>query len=108
MLLKNSIIVSSKVNVMSFDEQCTGSLFSLKWTKHWSPINEQTDHKDCRKMNDEVVAALSENLDRILLSGFIENILYYIAGYIVRHLIKKIDCSECAEELVAGPTGYQD
>ena len=40
LLLQNSIVTSSKANVMSFNEYCTGSLFSLKWAKHRSPIQE--------------------------------------------------------------------
>eukprot|EP00795_Rhopilema_esculentum_P001042 gene1042-15371_t len=98
LLLKNSIVASSQANVMSFDENCTGSLFSLKWTKHRSPICEYPSNDD--EMTDEDANALSESLDRISLSNFSENIIYYIAGFIVRRIIKKLDCSQCSEALI--------
>ena len=71
LLLKNSIVASSKANVMSFNEYCTGSLFSLKWTKHRSPIQEDPQYDE---VSDEEAKALSENLDKIALSDFTENI----------------------------------
>ena len=40
-LMKNSITASQKANVMSFENESTGSLFSLKWSKHRSPIVEK-------------------------------------------------------------------
>ena len=39
----------------------------------------------------------SENLDKIALSEFTENIIYYIAGFIVRSVMKNLDCSQCSE-----------
>ena len=97
LLLKNSIIASSKANVMAFNEHCTSSLFSLKWTKHRSPTNE---HPQSDEMSAEEAKALPESLDKIALSEFCENIIYYIAGFIVRKVIKNIDCSQCSEALI--------
>ena len=96
LLLKNSIVASSKANVMSFNEYCTGSLFSLKWTKHRSPIQEDPQDDE---VSDEEAKALSENLDKIALSDFTENIIYYIAGFIVRNVMKNLDCPQCSEAL---------
>ena len=96
LLLQNSIVASSKANVMSFNEYCTGSLFSLKWTKHRSPIQEDPQDDE---VSDEEAKALSENLDKIALSDFTENIIYYIAGFIVRNVMKNLDCSQCSEAL---------
>ena len=81
---------------MSFNEYCTGSLFSLKWTKHRSPIQEDPQDDE---VSDEEAKALSENLDKIALSDFTENIIYYIAGFIVRNVMKNLDCSQCSEAL---------
>ena len=95
-LLKNSIVTSSKANVMSFNEYCTGSLFSLKLTKHRSPIQ---DHPQDNEIGDEEAKALPENLDQIPLSDFTENILYYIAGFLVHNVMKTLDCCQCSEAL---------
>ena len=97
LLLKNSIVASSKANVMSFNEYCTSSLFSLKWKKHRSPIQEYPQNDE---VSDEEAKALSESLDKIALSDFTENIIYYIAGFIVRNVMKNIDCSPCSEALI--------
>jgi len=97
LLLKNSIVASSKANVMSFNEYCTSSLFSLKWKKHRSPIQEYPQNDE---VSDEEAKALSESLDKIALSDFTENIIYYIAGFVVRNVMKNIDCSPCSEALI--------
>ena len=89
LLFKSSIVASSKANVMSFTEYCTGSLFSLKWTKHSSPIQEHPQDVNEYIVTDEEAKALSENLDKIALSDFTENMIYYIAGFIVRNVMKR-------------------
>ena len=83
---------------MSFDENCSGSLLSLKWTKHRSPICKYPSNDD--EMTDEDANALSDNLNGISLSNFSENITYYIAGLIVRRINKQLDCSQCSEALI--------
>ena len=44
--MKNSITASKQANVMSFENESTGSLFSLKWSKHRSPIVEVAGDSD--------------------------------------------------------------
>ena len=73
LLLKGSIVASCKANVISFNDYCTGSLFSLKWRKHSSPIQE---HPQDDEVSEEEAKALSEKLDKIALSDFTDNTIY--------------------------------
>ena len=65
--------------------------------KHRSPIQEYPQNDE---VSDEEAKALSESLDKIALSDFTENIIYYIAGFIVRNVMKNIDFSPCSEALI--------
>ena len=57
------------------------------------------EHPQDDKVSDEEAKALSENFDKIALSDFTENIICYIAGFIVRNVIKNLDCSQCSDAL---------
>ena len=59
-LLKNSITASQKANVMSFENESTGSMFSLKWSKHRSPIVEEVNDSDS---DDSHLQELSDALN---------------------------------------------
>ena len=59
--MKNSINASQKANVMSFENESTGSLFSLKWSKHRSPIVEKAGDSDS---DDAQLQELSDALSR--------------------------------------------
>ncbi len=84
---------------MSFEQDCTGSIFSLKWTKHRSPVSEINDDVS-EPSHDDSVRELSRALDEIKISDISEDILYYIAGLVVRKIIKNIDCYVCSEALI--------
>ena len=87
LLLKNSIVASRKANVISLNEYCTCSLFSLKWAKHRSPVQ---DHLQDDEVSDEETKALSENLDTIALSDFTENVNYYSTRAIALNGMKNL------------------
>jgi len=74
---------------MSLENESTGSLFSLKWSKHRSPIVEEAQLQE-----------LSYPLNRVIISDISENVLFYIAGFIVRKLKIQIECSICSEALL--------
>ena len=81
-----------EANVMSFQNESTGSLFSLKWSKHRSPIAEEASDSGS---NDAQLQELSDALNRVIMSDISENMLFFIAGFIVRKLKRQIDCSIC-------------
>ena len=96
-LMRNSITALQKANVMSFENESTGSLFSLKWSKHRSSILEEAGDSDS---NDAQFQELSDALNRVIISDISENVLFYIAWFVVRKLKRQIDCSICSEALL--------
>ena len=106
-LLRNSIMASNKANVICFEDQAHGSIFSLKASKRRTPISdilEQPSSEEDAEDNDWILLLL---FDGIEFTSFLENILYYISGFIVRKIANKIDCEQCAEAL-AFPTSSMD
>jgi len=65
---------------MSLENESTGSLFSLKWSKHRSTIVEEAGDSD---RDDAQIQELSDALNRVIISDILENVLFYIAGFIV-------------------------
>ena len=62
--MKHSITASQKANVLSFENDSTGSLYSLKWSKHISPIMEEAGDSD----NDDAhLQELSDALNRVII-----------------------------------------
>ena len=47
--------------------------------------------------DDAQLQELSDALNRVIISDISENVLFYIAGFIVRKLKRQIDCSICSE-----------
>ena len=65
---------------MSLENEGTGSLFSFKWSKHRSTIVEEASDSDS---DDAQLQELSDALNRVIISDMLENVLFYIAGFIV-------------------------
>ena len=82
---------------MSLENESTGSLFSLKWSKHRSTIVEEAGDSD---NDDAQLQELSDALNRVIVSEISDNVLFYIAGFIVRKLKRQIDCFICSEALL--------
>ena len=90
LLAKQPIVASKSAN--SLDCDSTTGVFTLEWSKRVSAF-EQIDMLD--------VDDLSHKLRSIMSSSELKsNILYYIAGYIVRSLRGKLKCENCAQQLV--------
>ena len=92
---------------MSLENESTGSLLSLKWKKHRSTIVEEAGDSDS---DDAQLQELSDALNRVIISDISENVLFYIAGFIVRKLKRQIDCSICSEALLlnSSPSATSD
>lgn len=96
MLFKNSVVSSTNANCTGFDEYCTPAF-------EFRSSNRQKQELSSAENNDQ-------DLDKIIsfmnclgdktLTDFQENIIYYIAGYIVRNLIKQSTCTHCNEILL--------
>ena len=100
-IIRNSIEPSRTGNCTKFDDalcQSTGLInFSLKQKK---------------RPNDTVIEIDNENVEaeRMLIhiddqspNCLKDNILYYIGGFIVRHLLHELECLQCKKQLLLDP-----
>ena len=101
-LLHNAITPSDKANVMMFEEYLSGSLFSFKTNRRRSRLSEMTNIEALNGVTDADILKLDqENALKTTSMTFVtENVLYYIAGYILRSILKSIDCDLCVESLL--------
>ena len=96
-LLRGSVVASKHSNCMLFEADVSSPIFSLKWTKNRSSMDEvpQLD------MGDNPLFMMppmnSENK---------ENILGYIGGYIVKKLQNIIDCNVCNNAMFSSNKYY--
>lgn len=97
LLYRNSIKPSSNANCESLDFETT-PIFEFRSSKT-QIINEEKEFREEKmqeeKKNDEIVEELMSALESEELSFYQENILYYIAGFVVQKFIKKCTCSHC-------------
>ena len=102
-LLRIASIKSSQYNCLLFEKDAS-PIFHLKWTKKRSPVHGTasdtylgTDvNGDCR-IYDHIFA------DKLnLISEYKNAILEYIGGFIVRKIMRDIECDICAAALVDG------
>lgn len=101
-LVKNSIMSSSKGNVLCFESQSVGSLFSLKWSKRRSPLSELNGCEMNHTTGDPDFSNVLDGVTKIT-----ENILYYISGFILRGIVTSLDCEECSEALLTPTSDHQ-
>ena len=90
LVCKQAVEASKAANVL--DCESTSGVFKLEWRR--SPI--ETSHSN---EENELVFPLSNELDNIS-KPVQDNILYYIAGYIVRSLMGSVSCESCSEALI--------
>ena len=104
-LLHNAITSSDKSNVMMFEENLSGSLFSFKTNRRRSRLSEMTNKEALNGVTDADTLKLDqesiENALKITSITFAtENVLYYIARHILRSILKSIECDLCVESLL--------
>lgn len=97
-LLRNEISASALGNSLFSDSDPSGSVFDIRWKKknaseHIDDLDEERDD-DFPFDIDVSSTASGEN------SMLKDNILYYICGFIVRKIIKRIHCLNCKASLV--------
>lgn len=96
-LLRNSIIGSKHANCLTFENESAGSIFSLKWNKRNAPAFEV---EEMTPKDTQYVSSLVSGLESCSLSSYKEAILGYIAGFVVKKIINRITCTECARALL--------
>ena len=102
LLLHNAITSSDKANVMMFEENLSGSVFSFKTNRRRSRLSEMRNIETLNGLtNADTLKLDQESIENALKTTSItfvtENVLYYIAGYMLRSILKSIDCDLCVE-----------
>ena len=105
MMMKNAITASKNANCTDFADNSIIPIFHS--TKHQSPLSgmsleeDKDENADANNSMEEAKESLMfEHLDRGIHSDFISNILFYIGGFIVSKLVKKLTCQACIDCLV--------
>ena len=94
-LMHASISSSRHANCLSFDENNSPPIFSLKFTKNRSGVPAEKDDSNA----DIEILPYIESLDAV--SEVKLNTLSHIAGFIVRGLLKKISCEDCSKAMIS-------
>ena len=93
-LLHATIKPSRYGNCVSFDNDESPAIFSLKWAKNRAPV---CDAKDAEEDEEFLPFELTSSD----LTDNKENILGYIGGCIVRSLANDLDCQRCCEAMLS-------
>lgn len=91
LLLRNSITPSFSANCTELMQYCTPA-FAFR--------SEKREQKQVKSNNIDDISDMMENLERRSLSNLIENIFYYICGYVVRTLTNDNLCNDCLNILL--------
>ena len=98
-LLRNSIEPSRTGNCTHFDDALCESngLLNIvsKCNQHIAPVEVFEDDSDTFSCEEMLIQLDQESPNELL-----DNVLYYIAGYVVRAVMKKLKCTECKSALL--------
>ena len=108
--MRNAITASKNANCIDFSDGSPTNIIPIFHTrKYTSPLCEPSDDngKD-NQVNKQATTSFTlqermmvEHLDEGGHTEFIENILFYIGGFIVSKLLKLLTCSACRNSLVS-------
>ncbi|XP_050065652.1 uncharacterized protein LOC126554634 [Aphis gossypii] len=91
-LLKNSISSSYAANCIALDNTGSESVFEIRWAKK-TLVDNVIEEEENENLSNFL--PYFDNFDLVR-----DNILYYIRGFIVRSVYKKIDCQTCANSMI--------
>lgn len=104
MLMRNAITASKNANCVDFTG-CSNIIPLFHTGKHTEKRHNEVQAENKESIsNDEGKIDLFCDLMFDKHSEFIDNVLFYIAGYIVSKLIDNLSCLECKKCLVPLPT----
>lgn len=104
-LLKNFIKCKSNGNCNTFDDDITGGILDFKWSKKVVDVYE--DNFSQNQDDEELINRMSllNNVSTDMKEAK-ENIIYYILGYIIKQIIKILDCESCKQCLFKDVTDH--
>ena len=100
-VLRASVTASKYSNCLSFDADTSLPIFSLKWKKNRSNLIKECGEKD---LNEDAELYSLINDDSLRVSENKRVALAYIGGFIIRKLMKSLDCAVCCEAMIASDT----
>ena len=102
MLFRNAVNASKNSNCIDFSESFSSAIIPIfHKRKHRSPLVEEKPESDSGFTLTEQL--LVEQLAERGHSEFMENILFYISGFIVTKLMALIACTACKSCLISSP-----
>lgn len=105
LLLKANITIVPNANISEFQISTTPM---IEFRNQKRTLNETTEDKEEEIMDEETLNLFS-SLESIELSNYKRNILYYISGFVVRKILKTLNCEDCLELLIQNPKSkYND
>lgn len=116
LLTKNYIQAGQNGNCTNFNENI-GSIYSLARKNKTEAVQNYDSELNKMELDDETENKLVESGVKTLMEignttnkDLIENILWYIAGFLVRKIVTKVHCDTCIDALVekVQPTSSQD
>jgi len=102
-LLKKAIKCKNNGNCNTFDDDATCSLFDFKWNTKRAEFTDEVENSDGYDMDISDRLQQLNNLNPYSQNAK-ENILYYILGYVVRKVIRTLDCQTCKDSLLKKKT----
>jgi hypothetical protein len=93
LLCKQFVQGSNSANALEADSN--SGIFSLKWSKRTAPVPTVSDIS----LSNDLVEKL-QHLETSTSNIVRDNIVTYVAGYVVRSLLGSVKCEACAEALV--------
>jgi hypothetical protein len=98
MLMRNAITASKNANCVDFTG-CSNIIPIFHTRKHQTKISgkqaEENKEGGSNSSEENEMNLMCERLAFQEHSKFIQNVLFYISGYIVVKLMDKLSCSEC-------------
>ena len=88
-----------------FEENLSGSLFSFKTNRRRLRLSEMTNIEALNGVTDTNnlkidQVSIKNALKTTSMTFVAENVAYYIAGYILRSILKSVDWDLCVESLL--------
>ena len=94
LLLRNRITASQNANCQVFEQNTIIPVFKN------STFSAERAQQVCEIQSEPEIATILNQIDCMQHTEFIENILYYISGFIVAKMIKDINCQFCKQCLL--------